>query len=127
MKRKFLILFCLGALALGGCAPTMERLDSLEASAEKLLDFSQEALESGAMGPKEKPGKGVSRERAEALALEHAGLTRQQVTRLQAEYDTEEGKSVFDVEFCFDGWEYHYEICAETGEILSVEREKETE
>ena len=127
MKRYFLILLCLGALMLDGCAPTLERLDSLEASAEKLLDFSQEALESGAMGPKDKPGKRITRERAKVLALEHAGLTRHQVTRLQAEYDTEEGMSVFDVAFCFDGWEYHYEICAETGEILSEEREKETE
>lgn len=127
MKQNFLILLCLGALVLGGCAPTVERLDSLEASAEKLLDFSQEALESGAMGPKEKPNKRITRERAKEIALEHAGLTRQQVTRLQAEYDTEEGKPVFDVEFCFDGWEYHYVICAETGTILSVEREKETE
>lgn len=123
MKRYFLILLCLGALMLGGCAPTMERLDSMEASAEKLLDFSREALESGAMGQEGKPEKEITRETAKDLALEHAGLTRKQVTHLQAEIDTEDGKSVYEVEFRYDGWEYHYEICAQTGEILSWERD----
>lgn len=61
----------------------------------------------------------VSREQALEIALEHAGLTADQVTGLRAEYDTDHGYPEYDVEFRYGKWEYDYEIDAETGEILS--------
>ena len=58
---------------------------------------------------------------AEALALAHAGLTADQVTRLHSEYDVDNGVPQYEVEFHHDGWEYEYEVHAETGKILHSE------
>ena len=64
-------------------------------------------------------------EQAEAIALEHAGLTAEQVTRLRSERDRERGGLHYDIEFRHDGWEYDYEVDAATGEILSHEKDRD--
>lgn len=64
-------------------------------------------------------GNRITREQAENLALEHAGLTADQVTGLRAEFDTDHGYPEYDVEFRYQTREFDYEIDAETGEILS--------
>ena len=65
----------------------------------------------------------LTREQAEAIALEHAGLTADQVTRLHSEKDREQGGLHYDIEFHHDGWEYDYAIDAATGSILSQEKD----
>ncbi len=58
-----------------------------------------------------------------AIALAHAGLTADQVTRVKTEKDLDDGKWVFEVEFNQGPWEFEYEICAETGKVLDFEKE----
>ena len=65
----------------------------------------------------------ISAEEAKTIALNHAGLTESQVKGLRAEYDIDRGGPEWDVEFYADGMEYDYEIHAETGMILSREKE----
>lgn len=65
----------------------------------------------------------LTAEEAKAIALAHAGFTADQVTRLRAEFDRDDGVTEWEVEFRVDGWEYEYEINAETGEILHSEKE----
>ena len=69
----------------------------------------------------EVPGARLTSAEAIVIALEKAGLMQEQVTDLIAEFD--EGK--YEVEFSYDGWEYDYEIHAETGEVLKAEKEPE--
>ncbi len=69
------------------------------------------------------PAAKLTAENAKALALAHAGLTEQQVNGLRAEYDRDDGIPVFEVEFYADGYEYDYDIHAETGVILSWDKE----
>ena len=64
-------------------------------------------------------------EEAQRVALAHAGLTAEEVTGLHTEQDYENGRAVFDVSFYRDGWEYDYEIDAETLEIISWEQDKD--
>ena len=59
----------------------------------------------------------------EAIALEHAGLTREEVTGLRSEYDVERGTPEWDVDFRSGDWEYDYEVNAKTGEVLKSEKE----
>ncbi len=67
----------------------------------------------------------VTGEDAQNIALQHAGLEKDQVRDLHIEYEVELGVPQFEVEFHYDGWEYDYYISAETGEILSQSRETE--
>lgn len=62
---------------------------------------------------------------AEEIALEHAGLTRQEVTGLRSEYEVERGIAQWDVDFRSGDWEYDYEVNAQTGAVIKGEKEYE--
>ena len=62
-------------------------------------------------------------EKALAVALSHSGLTRAQISRLEQDFDRDDGRPEWDIEFTCDGFEYSYEIHAETGKILDWEKE----
>lgn len=65
----------------------------------------------------------ISEERAKELALSHAKVKEADFIRVELDYD--DGKKHWDLEFYKDGFEYDYEIAAESGEILSFSKEKE--
>lgn len=65
----------------------------------------------------------ITREEAEAIALEHVGFTADQVTGLRTEYEVDDGVARYEVQFRQGRWEYDYEINAETGDILSYDRD----
>jgi len=65
----------------------------------------------------------LTAEEAKAIALEHAGFTSDQVSRLRAEFDWDDGVPTWDVEFREGYWEYDYEIHAETGKIRSFDKD----
>ena len=75
--------------------------------------------------PASQPATSLTREQARAAALEHAGLTADQVSRIQVEYEIDDGIPLYEVQFLHDGWEYDYEIHAETGAILSFDRDRD--
>ena len=68
---------------------------------------------------------GITASDAERIALEHAGLTAEQVTRLHTEADRDKGILHYDVEFYHQGYEYDYEISADAGSILKSEKDAE--
>ena len=65
----------------------------------------------------------ITTEEAQVIALAHAGLTADQVTGLRASFDRDDGVPEYEVEFRQDRWEYEYEIHAETGAILSWDKD----
>lgn len=65
----------------------------------------------------------ITKEEAEAIALAHAGLAKEQVVFDHTEYDGDDRYPEYEIEFYCDGWEYQYEVHAETGEILRNEKE----
>lgn len=64
-------------------------------------------------------------ETAKQAALSHAGVTQDQLDYLEADYDYEDGRMVYEVEFAVGGVEYEYDIDAATGDILKYERDGE--
>ena len=66
----------------------------------------------------------ISEDSAISKALSHAGLKKDQVSRLRAELDREDGRTVYEVEFETAQWEYEYEINAKTGAIIKAEKER---
>ncbi len=67
----------------------------------------------------------IGYDRAKEIALDHAGLTADGVTKLEVELDSEHTKVVYDVSFDANGYEYDYEIDAVTGEILKSDKERD--
>ncbi len=66
---------------------------------------------------------GITRDKAIATALSHAGLSANEVTELECEYEVERGKQLYEVSFKNGRTEYDYEIDANTGDILKSEKE----
>ena len=67
----------------------------------------------------------IGRGNAKKIAMNHAGFTRDKLRDLECDFDEEDGKYVYKVEFEVDGVEYTYIIDVNSGEILHVETETE--
>ena len=62
----------------------------------------------------------ISSAEAEALAMSHAGVTKEQIVVMKNETDRENGKTVYDIEFQTDDFcEYDYKIDAKSGILIS--------
>ena len=68
-------------------------------------------------------GTAITAQQAQEIALNHTGLTADQVTLLRCALDREDGRQVYDVEFYNSASyiEYDYEIDASSGDILSYD------
>ena len=65
----------------------------------------------------------ISAADAKAAALKHAGLSASQISRYEFCKDYENGKTIYEIEFMYNGYEYSYDIDAANGNILHAERE----
>lgn len=137
MKRilTFTLMLCTVCLLLGCSArETVRKLDAAEDTVEQRIDAAEDAAEDAirdAVLPAQAPTANapanqtdmISPEKAQEIALAQAGFTADQVTRLQVEFEYDNRIPQYDVSFREDRWEYEYEIHAETGEILSWEKD----
>lgn len=63
-------------------------------------------------------GSYISAEKARELALADAGVKSAEATFLKTRLDKEDGKMIYEVEFCAGNTEYDYELDAVSGKIL---------
>lgn len=66
----------------------------------------------------------IGLEAAKAAALKHAGVSASDATFVDAEYDYDGGKMIYEVEFHVNGTEYDYEIDAQTGAVVKYKSEQ---
>lgn len=65
----------------------------------------------------------IGEDRAKELALEHAGLTEDEVTFTEVKFDHDDGVAVYEVEFKVGGSEYEFKISAADGTVLEMDRD----
>ena len=139
MKIRFFAALLVAALSitiLSGCAavaapvPPQPAPAAIPESTVPLAPAPQSAIPApteapAAPLPTEAPAAAsrITKEEAIAIALADAGFTQDQVTRLRAEFDYDDGRPEYDVDFHQDRYEYDYEIHAETGKILSRDKD----
>ena len=70
------------------------------------------------------PADKLTQNEAISIALSHAGLKKSQVYDLEAELDKENGVWLYEVNFESGGYDYEYDIHAETGKILHTSKEQ---
>ena len=114
---------------------TFESLVGLSINELNLLANSEAAADlTGQNGEQESirsPGTAsqsgyVGVDAATQTALTHAGVQQSQLDYLEADYDYEDGRMVYEVEFGVSGVEYEYDIDAATGAIIKAEQEGQT-
>lgn len=65
----------------------------------------------------------ISEDKAKKIALDHAGLSENDVTALFVELDYDDGVLRYEVDFRQGMTEYDYDIEASTGKILSYDKD----
>jgi len=125
MKTTIAILLAISMLALVGCQHSpvetaTEQKPPIENHAPSPAGENQLPVASSSTNV-EHPQE-ITREVAEKIALDHAGLSADAVTRLHTEYDRDRINH-YEVNFYHNGYEYDYDIHAETGEILDHEKD----
>lgn len=88
-------------------------------------DYDAEYFQAGAEsnGKSNVPKEVITSETAAQLALEYAGITRADAQHLEAEFDYDDGRAEYEVEWKAGATEYSCDIDAHTGEVLSFEKE----
>ncbi len=94
-------------------------VESLQDSTESKKDRTKEAEN------KDSSGKYIGIDKAKTIAVNHAGLSLSDVTFSKAKLDTDDGETVYDIEFYKGDIEYEYEIDASSGKILEHDAEKD--
>ena len=136
MKLKIFVMLVMALLMLNGCSvrETVRTLDAVEEAAEQKLEQAEEAVEHtvrDAVQPAQPHAENQTADQNERLpveevqkiALAHAGFTAEQVSHLRTEFEYDDRIPTYDVSFREGHWEYEFEIHAETGEILSWEKD----
>lgn len=116
---------CASANALGTSPAAPEITISAQSVPKTDLPDPTPAATPAATGPAHTLPRYISKEEAKNVALNHAGLSAADVTRLRAEFDYDHGVPEFEVDFRVGNWEYDYEIHAETGEIIKWNKERD--
>ena len=65
----------------------------------------------------------IGMEAAQAAAYAHAGVDAAQVMLAEVDFDYEDGRMVYEIEFYAGGAEYEYDIDASTGAVVKFSRE----
>ena len=65
----------------------------------------------------------LSESEVRSIVLKHANVSSSEVTNWDCELDTDDGVTIFEIEFKAGGYEYDYEVNAMTGSILQYDRE----
>ena len=68
----------------------------------------------------------ISEEEAIAAALAHVKVAQDQIDFMKkVELDYEHGRKVYEVEFFMNGFEYEFDIDAETGKVLKFKNDRD--
>ena len=65
----------------------------------------------------------IGGERALEIALAHGGIPKEEITTYKMDMDLEKGVMVYELEFQYGGYEYEYDVDAQTGEIIKNRKE----
>lgn len=135
--KKLTVLFLIVSLIL--CFSGCHAIDRAEDVIENKLDAAENAIEQSVndaanalLNPNPStpatgstpadPAELITPEQSQNIALDHAGVSAEEVTGLHAVLDTDDGRREYDVEFHVGRTEYDYEIDADTGAILSFDK-----
>ena len=62
----------------------------------------------------------ITVEKAKEIAVAHAGVS---PSRVECEFDRDDGRYVYEIEFKVGRYEYEYEIDAQSGEVVKYDKE----
>lgn len=121
MNKRWITLFVLTALLLSFTAACEKKQSKKTPEAKQNAPAISQ--DTGVTPTKPVAQDRITAQEAEDIALNHAGLTREQVQRLYSNADYDDGVPEYEVQFEYERLEYEYEIHAENGKILSFDKD----
>ena len=112
--KTLILMLVIGIFAFGGCS-TRSVEESLDSMGDKVEEGLNKIMSSSTHN------QDISRQEALSIALNHAGVTEDQISGLRTEYEVDDGVGHYDIRFLYNGQEYDYEISASNGKVLSFE------
>lgn len=110
-----------------GCGNTQNTIKNTEqvntatnSSSSSAINNSSSDVTNNSVGTMETTGD-ISVEEAKKIALQHAGLTEDNVSFVRAELDYDDAIKKYEIEFFYNNKEYDYEINASNGVIISCD------
>lgn len=73
----------------------------------------------------QQPEPEISKSKAEDIALKHAGVKKKDVSEFEIDFDNDDGRKVYEIDFKHGGYEYSYEVNAESGKVVLKEKERD--
>ena len=67
----------------------------------------------------------ITEDKTKEIAFSDAGVTEDKVYGLETDIDLEGNRRYYEIDFKADGYEYEYDIDAESGKILKKEKERD--
>ena len=86
-----------------------------------ILTTSSESQSTGTSGGAANAGSYLGEAKAREIALNHAGISAAQATFVRSQFEYDDGRAVYDVDFWSGNKEYDYEIDARSGAIVSYD------
>ena len=120
MKKQWIPVLIAAVLTLSACG----------GAAPVAPDSAPSAFTPAAPEMPSAPSEGLTEADARRIALEHAGLSENDVSSMaffKTEKDDDDGRAEYEIEFSDGATKYDYTIDAETGAILSFEANDTTE
>lgn len=97
--------------------------ENIEESIEETDENKAEQDYASNSDPVSKPTGLIAKDRAKEIALNHAGVSENEVYGFSLEPDYDDGFTKYDIEFSVGSFEYEYELDARTGNILKSEKD----
>ena len=95
----------------------------IDALTGEILAFDHDAEYKGSSPSGTQSGEQLTQEEAKQLALAHAGISESDVQHLKIDFDYDDGRAEYEVEWHVGRTEYSCDVDAYTGEILSFKKE----
>lgn len=96
----------------------------IDAATGKIIDIDYDAEYYTPSAPSgNNGGQYISADEAKNIALGRAGISASQATFKKAEFDFDDGRAVYEIEFFSGNFEYEFEIDASSGAVLGYERD----
>ena len=123
MKKSIFLIFVTAILCFALTACAAQNNPSSSSAQNGTSSFQNDVIDEPQSSTPATSSESISVDEAKSIALQHANLTADKIAAYEIELDNDDAVKHYEIEFKSGGYEYKYDINAESGKILKSEKE----